>query len=87
MLLPLGVCLGDIPSLGSKQTQLRSVCCALQAPGLSGAKMGQSHVGEGGPPAPRTPGALTERGLEGALPAPQLMEGPQARLLGSEGTS
>lgn len=58
----------------------RSVCCALQVPGLSGAKMGQGHGGEGGPPAPRTLGALTERGQAWALPAPQLMEGPQARL-------
>ena len=49
--------------------------------------MGQGHGGEGGPPAPRTLGALTERGQAWALPAPQLMEGPQARLLGSERTS
>lgn len=72
--------------MGSKQTQVRSVCCALQVPGLSRAKMGQGHGGEGGPPAPRTPGALTGRRQARALPAPWLMEGPQARFLGSERT-
>lgn len=46
--------------------------------------MGQGHGGEGSPPAPRTPGTLTERGQAWALLAPQLMEGPQAWLLASE---